>query len=499
MYDLLVIGGGINGAGIARDAAARGLSVVMIEKDDLAQATSSASTKLIHGGLRYLEQYDFKLVAESLRERERLLKSAPHIIRPLKFILPHAPYLRPKWLIRTGLFLYDHLSKRNILPASTGFSLKQHIYGEPLKSNYQYGFSYYDCWVDDARLVLACAQDARKYGADIRTRTECLSLHVNNDSTVWQAQIRDHLRDTSQSIEAKCVVNAAGPWVRRILDANNLSRPSTLNIRHSKGSHIVVNKIYDGHHAYLLQQSDGRIVFTIPYEQHYTLIGTTDAETDDDLDNISISNEEIDYLCAAVSDFFDTNLTADMIVDSYSGVRGLLDSGDDSLANVTRDYKLDLDTNNGPPLLNVFGGKLTTFRILSQHAVDLIAQHFGQSKNRWSENAVLPGGELDESDFDEFLRKKTDKYPNIDPDLILRYARSYGSNMDKILNTPSGLGEHFGHNIYEEEIRYCVDNEWVRTTDDFLWRRSKLRLHIDTKTHDNLTMAIDRYVQEIIK
>ncbi len=493
MYDLVIIGGGINGAGIARDAAGRGLSVLLIEKDDIAQATSSASTKLIHGGLRYLEQYDFKLVAESLAEREVLLASAPHIIHPLKFILPHEPHLRPKWMIRLGLYLYDKLAKRSTLPRSQALKFNHdHDVSAPLKDQYKYGFSYSDCWVDDARLVLLCAKDAQEKGAEIRTRTLCTKTQVSNDKAHWIVDLKDTITGKEDQVQAQCVVNATGPWARKFLDANDLARDKTFHVRHSKGSHIIVPKLYDGQHAYLLQQPDGRIVFAISYEKDYTVIGTTDAELDSDLDHVEISEAEITYLCAAASRSFKTAVTPDMIVSTYSGVRGLLDSGDDDLSAVTRDYKLDLETAWGPPLLNIFGGKLTTFRILSQHAVDLVAP----KTQPWTQDAVLPGGDIPQHDFAGFIERQCQKYPCIDHALIVRYARAYGQRMDDILQGVTSLGMRHADGIYEAELRYAVRAEWVKTADDFLWRRSKLGLHISDKDRSAIEQAIATYLAE---
>lgn len=498
MYDLLVIGGGVNGCGIARDAAGRGLKVCLVEKDDLASATSSASTKLIHGGLRYLEQYDFKLVSESLNERERLLKGAPHIIWPLEFILPHEPHLRPFWLIRTGLYLYDFLGKREVLPGSKGVNFKTHISGRPLKRKFTKGFSYADCWVEDSRLVVLSAKDAAEKGANILTRTECVSLKADKDH--WVADIEDTYTKQTQKITAKCVVNAAGPWVRKFIDQNNLAQQNTLKTRYSKGSHIVVPKFYEGDHAYILQQPDKRIVFAIPYEQNFTLVGTTDAIYDGDPHDAEISEEEKQYLCDAINRSFDKQTTIDDIVWHYSGVRPLLDSGDEDLSNVTRDYKLDLEESFGPPILNVFGGKLTTFRKLSEQAVDKISEFFPNIKERWTKQAYLPGGQIENADFEAFLAKIIEEYSWADQKMLRRYARAYGAKIYDILQNAASekdLGEHYGDDIYEAEIRYLILEEWAKELEDILWRRSKLGLHISLQTKEALGRALPNLKEEL--
>ncbi len=498
MFDLLVIGGGINGCGVARDAAGRGLSTILVEQNDLASATSSASTKLIHGGLRYLEHYDFKLVKSALDEREVLLRSAPHIIWPMEFILPHDQNLRPKWMIRTGLFLYDFLGKRTILPRSRGVDLKIHPAGAPLKNGYTDGFSYADCWADDARLVALCAMDAHEKGASIRTQTRATKITVSEDKASWVVTLHARKGDAHYDIQAKMLINAAGPWVRAILDHNTLTRANTWGIRHSKGSHIVIPKLYDGAHAYILQQPDGRIIFTIPYEHDYTLIGTTDEALASGFDKPQISDGEINYLCQASSRSFNTPILKDMIIWSYSGVRGLLDSGDDKLSEVTRDYKLDLETGFGPPLLNIFGGKLTTFRKLSEQVGDMVCDVLEHAAKAWMVQAALPGGDIENADFDEFVKQCAAQYKFLPDRVLHRYARAYGTRIHRLMANISSItqmGEHYGDDVYEAELRYGVMHEWVREADDFLWRRSKLGLHISAATYDNVIKAVD----EIIK
>lgn len=498
MYDLLIIGGGINGAGIARDAAGRGLSVMLVERDDLAQATSSASTKLIHGGLRYLEHYEFKLVKEALNERERLLRSAPHIIHPLEFILPHDPYLRPKWMIRLGLYLYDFLGKRAILSASKAVKFGMNRWGAPLQDKYKSGFSYRDCWVEDARLVTLCAMDAKEKGAVIKTRTSCETLSANGRG--WDVVLRDTLSGEEETLKARAIVNAAGPWVREILEQNDLADQTAWRLRHSKGSHIVVPRLYEGDHAYILQQPDKRIVFAIPFERDFTLIGTTDTPVESSaLNDLQIDEEETAYLCTAISRSFKTKVTKEMVVWSYSGVRGLLDSEDDNLAEVTRDYKLDLALYDGAPLLNIVGGKITTFRKLSEQACDKLCATLHKGSAPWTEHAALPGGDIKDADFESFLKQQGERYPFLNVALLERYAHSYGTRMDVLLDgvrDMNGLGTPYGDDIYEAELRYGIRAEWVRTAEDFLWRRSKLGLHITDQTRRNLEEAISTLVKE---
>lgn len=487
-YDLCVIGGGINGVGIARDAAGRGLSVLLLEKGDLAGATSSASTKLIHGGLRYLEQYEFRLVADSLSERERLMASAPHLIRPLEFILPHAPHLRPKWMIRLGLFLYDRLGERKKLAGSKGVNLTGELFGKPLKPAFTKGFSYSDCWTDDARLVVLNALDAQARGAEVLVRSECTDLKVSGD--VWRVTYRQG--GQSHDISASCVVNAAGPWVRHFLDTHALATPETLHVRLVQGSHIVTRKLYEGDHAYILQQKDGRIVFAIPYQQDFTLIGTTDHGYDGDPATVRITPEEIEYLCGAINESFATAISAQDVVWSYSGVRPLLDSGDAKLSKVTRDYKLDLERSFGPPLLSIFGGKLTTFRKLSEQAVGHLAPFFKTMGAAWTSTAILPGGDLPDADFEGFLAAQKMRYPWLPDALLNRWVRAYGTRIALVIGEAtsfSGLGAHYGDDVYEAEIRYLMDHEWARELEDILWRRSKLGLHVSEETVENIMNA----------
>lgn len=497
-YDIVVIGGGINGTGIARDAAGRGLSVLLLEKDDLAQATSSASTKLIHGGLRYLEHYEFKLVKEALNERENLLKSAPHIIWPIEFILPHEPSLRSKWMIRLGLYFYDFLGKRNILKRSRGLDFKAHSAKNILKTSYNYGFSYADCWVEDSRLVVLCAKDAKKHGATILTRTSCEKINFCENSQKWKIEAKDKLQNKILHFQANCIINAGGPWANEIIKKNkSINSEKSPALRHSQGSHIIIPKLYDQEYAFILQQPDKRIVFAIPYEKHFTLVGTTDIRLDTSLDNIKIKDEEISYLCDAINRSFNKQISRNDVVWSYSGIRPLLDDGDENLSSVTRDYKIELDTSAGLPFISILGGKLTTFRTLSQSCVNIASKALKRETKPWTTNAKLPGGDI-KDDYEKFISKNKRQYSNIDPALIERYARAYGTEIDNILKN-NDLGEHLGDQIYEAEIRYTINHEWVQTTDDFLWRRSKLGLHIDDKTLKNIEAAIPKYRQQDIQ
>jgi len=467
-YDLCVIGGGINGAGIARDAAGRGLSVLLVEQGDLAGATSSASTKLIHGGLRYLEYFEFGLVRHALQEREVLLGLAPHIIKPLEFVLPHDNSLRPAWMIRLGLLLYDYLGKRQTLPASKRITLK----GGPLEDRYVTGFSYADCWVDDSRLVVLNAMSAAECGAKILTRTKCEKLQPDRKNNCWTIHLQDNVKMT-----ARMVVNAAGPWVRELLEQSNLAGTAVPLIRLVKGSHIIVKRMYEGNHAYILQQPDRRIVFAIPYENEFTLIGTTEAEFRGNPYDAIATSDEIRYLCEAVNRSFRAKTKPEDVLWTYSGVRPLLDDGDLKATAVTRDYKLVYDDSNGPPIMSVFGGKITTYRHLAEEAVNHLSGMEG-----WTAGKVLPGGNI--PDFDTFLADKIKQHNSFPAELIRRYARSYGRRMDRFLKGPAGID--FGGGLYEAEVRYLVENEWARTAEDILWRRSKLGLHTPPETAENL-------------
>ena len=493
--DVLVIGGGVNGAGIARDLAGRGLTVMLCEKDDLASATSSASTKLIHGGLRYLEYKKFKLVREALIEREVLLRSAPHIIWPLTFVLPHHSKLRPWWLIRLGLFLYDHLGGRKILPSSKGLSFAGTKFGQPLKQSFKRGFSYADCWVDDARLVVLNALDAYEKGAQVLTRTECAKLEKHPEEAGWIATLHDHITDSNTRVHVQLVVNAAGPWVNQVLGLVG-EGVEKYKVRWVKGSHIIVPRLFQGDQAYILQQPDGRIVFAIPYEKKYTLIGTTDSDYKDDLEEVRISLEEVEYLCAAVNRYFRHQISPEDVEWTYSGVRPLHEEpGVTEAAAATREYLLDIEEHKGGKILSVYGGKITTFRKLAEHAGEKVVEILGRGKGNWTENASLPGGEGSAANFETFLKTLRREYNWLPEALALRYARAYGSRSREFLRGfkhLADLGEHLGDNIYEVEISYLVNVEWALTVEDVLWRRSKLGLHISEDTQKNIKRVLKK-------
>lgn len=469
-FDLLVVGGGINGAGIARDAAGRGLSVMLVEKDDLAAHTSSASSKLIHGGLRYLEQLDFKLVRESLAERERLLRAAPHIVEPLEFVIPVVASGRSAWKLRVGLFLYDHLGGRQLLPASRSVQLD----GDEFRSVSRKGLSYWDCRVQDSRLVVLNAVDAAERGATISTRTEL--IHASRNGGGWVAALRGPSGE--RMLEAKALVNAAGAWATELLARIKGARQERA-LRLVKGSHIVVPRLYRGQHAYLLQNVDRRVVFAIPFEG-FTLVGTTDVDWNSAPAQPTISGDEIDYLLGTISRNFTTTVTSDDIVWSYSGLRALWDDGAPDPSKVTRDYRLRLD-DSAAPLLNVFGGKITTYRLLAEQTVGRLAAHFPAAGHAWTETAVLPGGEIADLDIPAFVGELVAAHPELPEPLLSRLARTYGTRVERLLEgvaSSTDLGQHFGADLYAREVDYLVAHEWAQSADDILWRRTKLGLHV---------------------
>jgi glycerol-3-phosphate dehydrogenase len=481
--DLLIIGGGINGAGIARDAAGRGLSVLLVEQHDLASHTSSASTKLVHGGLRYLEYYEFRLVREALMERERLLKIAPHIIWPLEFVLPHSKEQRPAWMVRAGLFLYDHLARRERLPASKAVRFGPHPAAETLKPEYRRGFTYADCWVEDSRLVVLNAMAAAERGADIRTRTRLISARP--EDTLWRAVIQDET-GRQEAVSARAIVNAAGPWVGEILSAK-LGRNNAKTVRMVKGSHLIVKRLYEGDFAFILQNPDRRIVFAVPYEHEFTLIGTTDIPYEDDPATVTISDDETNYLCESVSRYFRVPVTPADVVKTYSGVRPLYDDHAENASAVTRDYVLDVEGGSGQPaLLSVFGGKITTFRKLAEHALEKLLPVMGREAGAgWTSGTALPGGDMPGADFDAYLATVTAEYPGLPAPLLHRLARAYGTRSAQILGdaaTLADLGQDFGGGLTAAEVDYLVAHEWARTAEDILWRRSKLALHVPEDT-----------------
>jgi glycerol-3-phosphate dehydrogenase len=474
-YDLLVVGGGINGTGIARDAAGRGLSVLLCEQDDLAAHTSSASTKLIHGGLRYLEELHFALVRKALQERELLLGAAPHIMRPLRFVMPHDAHLRPMWMIRAGLFLYDHLAKRRRLAGSSVIDLRSHPAGPALQPRFVRGFVYSDGWVDDARLVVLNAQDAALHGATVLTGTRCDRIELVDRQ--WRATLSD--RAGVHTVTARAVVNSTGPWVSRFIrDASPLRTAHT--VRLVKGSHIVVQRLFAHRFAYIFQNIDRRIVFAIPYERDFTLIGTTDIEYHGEPASVHIEPEEIVYLCAMVNRYFTQQIGPADVVWSYAGVRPLIDDEAADPAAVTRDYALEID-GGAAPVLSVFGGKITTYRRLSEEAVNMLAAPLGCRGTPWTHRARLPGGDLPGGSFSAFLQAAERRYPWLPAALRLRYARAYGTRVYHMLGGAialTDLGEEVLPQLYELEIEYLCREEWARSAADILWRRTKLGLHM---------------------
>lgn len=504
--DVLVVGGGINGAGIARDLAGRGLKVVLCEKDDLASHTSSSSTKLIHGGLRYLEYYEFSLVRKALAEREVLLKSAPHIMWPLRFVMPHDPSMRPVWMIRAGLFLYDHLARREVLPGSQTVDLRTHPTGVPLKRSFTKGFVYSDGWVDDARLVVLNALDAADRGATVLTRTACVD--AVRGAASWTATLRSD-DGAERRVVARALVNAAGPWAAQFL-AEQAHAPQPKTLRLVKGSHIVVHRVFEHDHAYIFQNPDKRIIFAIPYEGDYTLIGTTDVEHRGAVGQARIDDGEIAYLCEQASRYFERAITPADVVWTYSGVRPLLDDESGDPSAVTRDYSLELSLTMqapiaptagpsqgrgepprgvgaerpGAPLLSVWGGKITTFRKLAEEAADLLAAPLQAARGAWTEGAFLPGGDLSawigapqrpDTDFARFVQALALRHPGLPAPVVRRIARAYGGRAAALLDGP--LGAQIAPGLYEAELNYLHGTEWARGADDVLWRRSKLGLH----------------------
>ena len=493
--DLLIIGGGINGAGIARDAAGRGHRVVLVEQDDLASATSSASTKLIHGGLRYLETFEFRLVREALIERERLLAIAPHIIRPMEFVLPHVPGLRPRWQIRIGLFLYDHIGARRRLPSSRSVRIAGTSLGASLNESIRHGFAYSDCWVDDTRLVVLNAVDAAERGARVLTRTRFLSAARTKDG--WHAQLQDLTTGKARNIAARAIVNAAGPWVEHVLNSIPDAR-STGQVKLVKGSHIVVPRLYDGPHAYMLQNPDGRIVFAIPYEEDFTLVGTTDVAIEGDPTRPNISPDEVAYLCRTVSSYFRTPIAAEDVRWSYAGIRPLSDDEERNASKITRDYKLELNGERGEAaLLSVFGGKITTYRKLAEAALQKLRPFIGGSKEGWTDRAPLPGGDIPRGDFETFLTGVRRRWPFLTPSLARRLARSYGTRISNLLGAAKhmeDLGRDFGGGLTSAEIEYLQTHEWAHSAEDVLWRRTKVGLHMTQQQRDEITRLLDHSV-----
>ncbi len=481
IHDIFVIGGGINGCGIARDAVGRGFSVYLAEMDDLASGTSSGSTKLIHGGLRYLEFYEFRLVREALMEREVLWRNAPHIIWPLRFVLPYfrgGP--RPAWLLRLGLFLYDHLGGRKLLPPTRTLDMRSDPAGKPLKPLFSKAFEYSDGWVNDARLVALNARDAADRGAVIRTRAKVTAARRENG--LWNLTVEDRRTGTAEQVKARLLVNAAGPWVDHVL-SETVGQSDVHNVRLVQGSHIVVRKKFDDPRAYFFQNRDGRIIFAIPYEEEFTLIGTTDQDFPGDPHDVKISDAEIDYLCAAASEYFAEPVRRDDIVWTYSAVRPLYDDGASKAQEATRDYVLKAEGGEGvAPLLDAFGGKITTYRRLAEAMLAKIEHFLGARGKPWTANAPLPGGDFPATGFDAQVAKLRGDYPFLEPRLARRLTRLYGTRARMLVgkaNSLADLGRDFGGDLYEAEVRYLVEHEFAQTAADILWRRTKRGLHLD--------------------
>jgi glycerol-3-phosphate dehydrogenase len=479
IFDLAIIGGGINGCGIARDAAGRGNSVFLCEMNDLASGTSSFSTKLVHGGLRYLEYYEFRLVREALIEREILWKIAPHIIRPLRFVLPHHDGLRPTWLLRLGLFLYDHIGGRRLLPPTRSVDLTHDEVGKPLVPHrYIRGFEYSDCFVDDARLVVLTARDAADRGAEIRSRSR--AVEIRQENRIWQVTMEDTASGARSTIQARVLVNAGGPWVEQVL-ASGAGVNAKAKVRLVQGSHIVVRKLYAHDRAYMFQNSDGRIVFVIPYQDDFTLIGTTDRDYDGDPAKVKASCEEIKYLCDAVSEYLASPVRPEDVVWTYAGVRPLYDDGASEAKAATREYVFELDTPGGAPLLSIFGGKITTYRRLAEEALEHLAPYLPSPKARegWTAKFALPGGDLDVSAIGALSAELQRSYSFLAPAHANRLAHAYGTRAGKWLGNArsmADLGKSFGATLTEAEVRYLLSSEWACTAEDIVWRRSKLGL-----------------------
>ncbi|MFV0280974.1 MAG: glycerol-3-phosphate dehydrogenase [Rhodoblastus sp.] len=476
-FDVFIVGGGVNGCGVARDAAGRGYSVMLAEMDDLASGTSSRATKLVHGGLRYLEYYEFRLVREALGERETVWRNAPHIVHPLRFVLPYARGLRPAWMLRAGLFLYDHLGARGKLPGARVVDFASDAAGRPLKPLFKKGFEYSDCWVDDARLVVLNARDAADRGAVVRTRCEVVSARVVDG--LWRIGVRDMRSGAESGISARLLVNAGGPWVDRIL-AGPLAHKAPHHVRLVQGSHIIVPRLYEHDRCYIFQNGDGRIVFAIPYEEKFTLIGTTDRDYQGDPADVAITDAETAYLCAAANEYFNRQIAPGDVAWAYSGVRPLYDDHASAAQEATRDYVIHDETVHEAPLLSIFGGKITTYRRLAETVLEKIGARIGARGKAWTAFAPLPGGEFENGDLAGFTRDLMQRKPFLPPALAARLARSYGTRALDLLGAARGmddLGRDFGAGLTAAEIDYLVAREWAQTAQDILWRRTKLGLH----------------------
>ena len=493
IYDIFIAGGGINGIGVARDAAGRGYSVCLCEMNDFASGTSSNSTKLIHGGLRYLEYYKFRLVQESLKEREVLLKMAPHIIWPMRFILPHSKGMRPAWLLRLGLFLYDHLGFRKILPGTSHIKLNKSVFGSPLKSNFKFGYEYSDCWVDDSRLVILNAIDAASKGANIQNY--CKVTNVSKSDGLWSITTTNSIDGKQRVSKAKSFINASGPWIDDVLESS-FKKKNSKNVRLVRGSHIVVNKLFDHDRSYICQNNDNRIFFMIPYEDKFTLIGTTDIDHGQSAGKVEISEEEQLYICKSANEYLNTEISLKDIVWSYSGIRPLYDDGASEAQDATRDYVIKVEEQDSSLMVNIFGGKITTYRRLSESILKHVEGFLGKRGNAWTEKSSLPGGDIAVDGQIDLNTKLHKKYPFLTEETIKRLVRSYGTiSFDIFGDTENleSLGEHFGSGLYEREVNYLIQEEWSRTSDDILFRRSKLGLSFSKDEIKKLNLYLDDF------
>lgn len=493
-YDIFIVGGGINGCGIAADASTRGLSVALCEQNDLASATSSASSKLIHGGLRYLEHYEFRLVREALAEREVLLEKAPHLIKPLKFVLPHQPHLRPAWMIRCGLFMYDHLARRNRIPGSQGLTFDANSPENPLQPSITKGFEYFDCRVDDSRLVITNALAAAQNDADILVQTRCISAQRKNG--LWHISLEHIPSGQHLTCTARALVNAAGPWAQRFIE-HQLQSKSPRKISLIKGSHFVTRKLYDGDQAYILQNEDQRIVFVIPYQNDFTLIGTTDKTYTGDPSQVAMDTDEEQYLLDIVNKHFKQTINSDDILWKYAGVRPLCDDESDSPSAMTRDYTLEVeaDHNQQAPLLSIFGGKITTYRRLAMAAMKALHPYLDIAVNSPDVNVTLPGGNIGETDYDVWVALIAQQYDWLDTEICARLCDAYGTRIHLLLNgchRTEDLGHHFGAGLYQHEVEYLIKHEWAHCVEDIIWRRSKLGLRLNAQQ----TYALADYLNQ---
>lgn len=487
VFDVFIIGGGVNGCGIARDAVGRGYSVHLAEMNDLASGTSSKATKLIHGGLRYLEYYEFRLVREALTEREIVWRNAPHLVHPLRFVLPYFKGLRPAWMLRLGLFLYDYIGGRKKLPPTRTLDLRRDEAGRPLKPIFSKAFEYSDCWVNDARFVALNARDAADRGALVRTR--CKVIAARRENGLWRIRLQDQTNGAENEVTARLVVNAAGPWVDNVL-ANVVAHNEPNQVRLVQGSHIIVPKLFDHDRCYIFQNPDGRIIFAIPYEDAFTLIGTTDQDYKDDPAKVAITPGETDYLCKAASEYFARQITPSDVVWTYSGVRPLYDDHASAAQAATRDYVIKEELIDGAPLINIFGGKITTYRRLSESILEHIEKTLGARGKPWTADAPLPGGDMPNADLDAFIKSLQARKPFLSPALARRLAKAYGTRALLFLesaNSMADLGRDFGNGLTAAEIDYLVDQEWALSAEDILWRRSKLGLHLPPAAADDIS------------